>query len=153
MRVYSHSRGGTTYSNRHHKKFILIAYFDFKMMFWGSCRYSMQLYHCYCVVLLAFAVSCELPQLLEQLLRQTTGVHQVHWIMILKMQHHDHHQQKHSAEYDQDTQLYVLRPEKMGHTQMEHIHSSMMPDPNGTEFTVEVPSTKGMPHQNLKSIP
>ena len=26
-------RGGTTYNKRHHKKFVLIAYFYFKMMF------------------------------------------------------------------------------------------------------------------------
>ena len=34
--------------------------------------------------------------------------------------------------------------------QFSLIHSSVMPDPNGTKFTVEVPSSQGRPHSQLE---
>ena len=35
-------------------------------------------------------------------------------------------------------------------SQFSRIRSSVMPDPNGTKFTVEVPSTQGRPHSKFE---
>jgi len=35
-------------------------------------------------------------------------------------------------------------------SQFLHIHSSMMPDPNGTKFIGEVPPTQGRPHSKFE---